>query len=399
MLDIHPSDRTSYLNMDMDIPRRAAEALLSSDDPAAAARGLFELVSEQLGLDMFISYVVGDGGRTLRLFSAAGISPAQEQSLRTLAFGETACGMVAERRVPLLLNDVPKSSDPAADSLRDLELLAYAGFPMICRGRMLGTLCFGSRRRTCLADHEVKLLATLSSYLSMAMERLELTRMAEQRAAELSKALNDKEKLLQQTNLLLKEVNHRVKNSLQMVVSLLEMQRTRLQDETATRALMEAGARVIALAQVHARLYQGGDVQQVDMDVYLRDLCEELRRSTGDGSRIEARGAPVRVATDLAIPVALIATELVMNSLKHAFLAGDGMIEVSFTTADAEAVLTVADDGCGLPATFDPKRSQGLGMRIVNSLTRQIGGRLSVGHPPRGSSFAVRFPLPASISR
>lgn len=384
----------SYLQMDMDILRRAAENLLCSEDPAEAAKGIFELVADHLGLDVFLHHVLAHDGRSLHLVSAAGWSPDQMQKLRRIEVGKEACGAVAARREAVILCDLPDNADPAAAVLRDYGLLAYAGFPMMCRGRMLGTISFGTRRRRRFEDHEIRLLGTLSSYLSMAKERIELTRMAEERAALLARALADKDRLLQQTELLLKEVNHRVKNSLQMVVSLLEMQRLRLQDEAATRALMEAGARVIALAQVHARLYQGGDVRQVDMDVYLRDLCDELSRSAGDGSQIVARGAPVRVPTDLAIPVALIATELVMNSLKHAFTAGNGTITVSFAEDGAEAVLTVTDDGCGLPATFDAKRSHGLGMRIVNSLTRQIGGSLSVDRPERGSRFAVRIPHP-----
>lgn len=372
--------------------RQAAGALWSLETPAAASRLVFELASTHLQLDTFLHFRWESGDGMLHLDSFAGLAPPHAERLRLLAMGEPPFGGVAKTRRRLVLDDAETSDQPAAAQLRGLGLRAYAGYPLLHRDRLMGTLAFGSRRRTAFDAAEVELLATLCQYVAMAGERSGLARVADRRAAERERALAEKDRLLKQTELLLKEMNHRVKNSLQMVVSLLDLQRRRVANEAAL-PLREAGVRVMALAQIHARLYQGSDVRHVEMDLHLRDLCDELQRAAGDGVRVMPQTAPIRLETDRAIPVALITTELVMNAFRHGFRDGRGTTTVALAEQGGFVTLTVADDGCGLPADFDPRRSEGLGMRIVNSLTRQLGGSLEVDSSPRGSLFRVLFPL------
>jgi two-component system, sensor histidine kinase PdtaS len=206
------------------------------------------------------------------------------------------------------------------------------------------------------------------------------------------------ERALSQKDILLREVNHRVKNSLQIVSSLLQLQRANIADPKAATQFTEAAARVLAVARVHETLYRADSVDLVDLEPFLASLCEDLQRTLGgDGGElsITCYAAHLQMPTDVVIPIALIVSELVTNAYKYA--AEGKTVEVRFQPQpDGTAELTVADKGPGLPADFDPARASGLGMRLVTSLAQQLGGSLEVEHPGRGT--CVRIRLPAGIT-
>jgi PAS domain S-box-containing protein len=216
-----------------------------------------------------------------------------------------------------------------------------------------------------------------------------------QREQALQDALVEKERLLRQKDVLLKEVNHRVKNSLQMISSLLSLQANGLKDPATRAVFAEARARVTTVARVHQRLYQTDDVAHVELSDYLRDLAANLAESIRPGDvRVEVVAPRVEVATDRAIPLALIVNELVTNAAKYAYPEGtSGTVRVEVTPqAEDGLVVIVADAGVGLPEDFDPARSNGLGMRLVRALVDKIDGRLEMagGHP--GAVFTIHVP-------
>ncbi|MGQ9367364.1 sensor histidine kinase [Azospirillum sp. ST 5-10] len=199
-------------------------------------------------------------------------------------------------------------------------------------------------------------------------------------------------------DLLLKEINHRVKNSLQLVASLFTMQARRIADAEAKDAFTEAVGRIQAVSQVHERLYKTDDVTGIDAASYLRALCGDLTATNPDHvCRIEV--PPLRLPTDTAVSLGLIATELVTNAVKHAGAAGAGrIIDVALTTvAPGVLELVVRDYGRGVPDGFDPHRAGGsLGMRVIVTLARQLGGELAVANAAPGARWSVRFPEPGS---
>ena len=197
---------------------------------------------------------------------------------------------------------------------------------------------------------------------------------------------------LEVRDLLLRELNHRVKNNFQMVASLLDMQRRRATDPGSQQALADALRRVHSMAQAHAYLYSPSDASdQIDLGAYLGDLCENLSDSLllSGQVRLDCWLTPCMVSRDRAVAVGLVVNELVTNAAKHAFPSErNGTILVKLKQIEIGCELTIADDGVGLPPPGEIKTS-GLGRKLVESFARQSGGILTIGGPPGASHVLV----------
>jgi two-component sensor histidine kinase len=199
---------------------------------------------------------------------------------------------------------------------------------------------------------------------------------------------------LQEKEVLLRELHHRVKNNLQVISSLLHAQAQSVADPAVQERFRESQDRIRSMASIHEQLYQSDNLARVDFDAYLETLTDELFRSHRTG-RVTCSLDVVDQALpiDQAIPAGLIVNELVSNALEHAFPRGqDGTVHVQFRVADGEATLVVADDGDGAEA-LDAEDS--LGVRLVRGLTRQLRGTLSTDIDD-GVTVAVTFPLDPS---
>ena len=219
-----------------------------------------------------------------------------------------------------------------------------------------------------------------------ARAQLDLERRVQERTAALNATI-------EQRDLLMREVNHRVTNNLQIAASLLTMQAARADDPKIARYLEEARLRIGAIADLHGALYRVGDVTHMRLDLYIEQLCEGLRRTliaSEDTLTIETGLTPTVAPTDLAVPLGLILTELVTNAVKHGFpCSGPGRITIRLTRDGDECSLLVADNGAGA----DPSLAPGFGMRLVDALVAQLGGGLRRQADSDGTRSEVRFPL------
>lgn len=220
------------------------------------------------------------------------------------------------------------------------------------------------------------------------------TTIAELKAALLREEalLQEKSELLQRQTLLAQEFEHRLINGLQLIVSLLTLQSRAATTDEAAAQLSIASKRVAAIARVHRRLHLLDHEKSVELKQYLQGLCDDLAGMLFQEQRniaVEVTGAEVRLPTALGIPLGFIVNELITNSVKYA----RGRITVEIASSPTALSLSVADDGPGLPADFDPAKSRGLGMKIVQSLARQIDGALqfAAGDGGRGACFTVTF--------
>lgn len=213
-------------------------------------------------------------------------------------------------------------------------------------------------------------------------------------------------------DLLFQEMQHRVSNNLGVVSALLNAQARATTNPEAIAALHQASARIGLISRIQRELHDPGK-QSLDMGPYLAQLGPDLLEASGvEGVRYEIDVETVELTADMAVPIGLIATELISNSIEHGRVPGQGgVIRVTMGRdaagkdgAGVPLFLRVADDGPGWPDGFSPAASRNLGMRIVVSLAQQIGGRLDIGNDG-GAVSTLRFvshpaaPLPGRTAR
>jgi two-component sensor histidine kinase len=193
--------------------------------------------------------------------------------------------------------------------------------------------------------------------------------------------------------MLLREVNHRIGNSLQIISSLLHLQANSADREDVKAALTHAVGRVNAVAQVHRRLYTTHDLKSVPLNQYLEALLDDLRRSTDNNrmSQLTLEATPVEIDPDRAVAIGIIVNELVMNAVKYAYPDCAGPIHITLETEGDDSLLSIADDGVGLNAKSDP-RSTGMGQRIVSAMASKLAATVERDPNHAGTRILVRFP-------
>ena len=201
---------------------------------------------------------------------------------------------------------------------------------------------------------------------------------------------------VREKEVMLKEIHHRVKNNLQIISTLLDLQADGVTDPAALVAFRESRGRVRSMALIHERLYRSENLASVEFGTYVRNLAEDLfraYRADDEAIRLSVSVSVPPVPLDIAIPCGLLVNELVSNCLKYAFAGREsGMIDVSLeTTGTGTNVLTVADDGVGLPPGLDFRHTSSFGLQLANTLVEQLGGDIAL-ESSGGARFTVRFP-------
>lgn len=214
---------------------------------------------------------------------------------------------------------------------------------------------------------------------------------------DLEQVVQERTRALEERSLLLREVYHRVKNNLQVVDSLLMIQALKIADPAAREALSELRSRVFALGLVHQQLMNSPDLKTFEIGPFLADLSANIVGGMADDRiRLTVDASPLKVGLDFAVPLGLLLTEIVTNSLKHAFPNGAGQIEVSLRVDTGErVVLTVADNGVGRPGEVQAEAKRGSGSSIINKLVAQLTGEMAVRHDA-GTTTEIILPLPVS---
>jgi two-component sensor histidine kinase len=200
---------------------------------------------------------------------------------------------------------------------------------------------------------------------------------------------------LSEKETLLREIHHRVKNNLQIISSLLNIQSENIHDPSVLSSIREGQSRVQAMSLIHQNLYQSEHLSNVDIENYLKELVvylSEMFKKEGKDVTVEVEANNINFDIDTAIPLGLIVNELVSNAYKYAFEEqNSGKIKIGIKALnDEDYELHVDDDGKGLPADFNPTKSKSLGLKLVNILSRQLRGKFS-SESSNGASFVVKF--------
>jgi two-component sensor histidine kinase/CheY-like chemotaxis protein len=241
-------------------------------------------------------------------------------------------------------------------------------------------------------DLQGEFIALLQVAVNGALRQARIQKARDDAEAEVHASRDRYAALAAEREVLLREVNHRVGNSLQIIASLLHLQANSSTQEDVKVALTNAMGRVAAVAQVHRRLYTSHDLKSVLLNQYLDALLEDLRRSAEGNrmSRLTLKAEQVEIDPDRAVAIGIIVNELVMNAVKYAYPDGAGPIHVDLVAQGDNLVLSIADDGVGLNVKTDP-RSTGMGQRIVTAMASKLEASVERDPAHVGTRIVLRF--------
>lgn len=237
------------------------------------------------------------------------------------------------------------------------------------------------------------LVSLLIAFLLYYLFRLrkKANRILAHKNVQITKALDEKE-------VLLKEIHHRVKNNLQVISSLLSLQSRQLESPQAREAILSGRNRVKSMALIHQKLYQDEDLVAVDAVEYIEKLTNSLVNSyriSNEKIEIKTCVDPLKLDVDTIIPIGLILNELISNSLKYAFKDVEGgVLEIYLQKQENAIRLKVADNGQGLPETFSVENPKSLGYRLIKAFAEKLKATLTVGHSPGGTTVSMLIPDP-----
>ncbi len=274
--------------------------------------------------------------------------------------------------------------------------------PLYVRGQTVGYAeLWESRRRREFTAEEIALCRAIGQNAAVALENARLYDQAKQEIAERVRAQQEIQATLSEKVMLLQEIHHRVKNNLQVVDSMLNLQSRQIRDPHALAVLRESQVRIRSMALIHEKLYRSDNLARIDLAEYIRDLATHLLHSYRTdaqtvGLSIQAEAAYLGI--DTAVPCGLILSELISNALKHAFPPnwdgrdGQGGVICIQLRKDGSRRMTlvVADNGIGLPPDFDSASIHSLGFQLVCVLVNQLDGTLEIVNNG-GAEFRITF--------
>ncbi len=199
---------------------------------------------------------------------------------------------------------------------------------------------------------------------------------------------------LKEKEILLKEIHHRVKNNLQIIISLINMQSSEINDTSVLNSFREIQNRVVSMSLIHQSFYQSNSLSEIDFSHYIKRLAENLFRIFGikkDRIELFIDTAGINISIDTAIPLGLLINEVFSNSLKHGFEVGSsGRMFIELRKSEGDYILRIGDNGCGLPAGIQPGKTNSLGMTLIKMLCDQIDGEITLNNE-NGTVYYVKF--------
>ena len=339
------------------------EFALRADDLDPILNEACRLVGRALGTDLAKVMERQADGRTLLVRAGVGWQPGLIGRLTTSTEEDTSTAHALATGEPVVSPELAREerfrvagfvTDHGVEALVNVPVCGAHGKPPY------GILEVDSRKPRRFTETDIAFLRTYTNLLADAIERIRVLR-------ELRSAVADKERLL-------RELQHRVKNNLQMVTSLVRLQERRSRSAEARRELRSVGRRIETLSLVYEKLYAAGEVERVDLGTYLGELGATLLRlhaGEAPGVHLRTEVESLVVPLDKALPLGLVANEFVTNSFKYAFGGEPGTIGLELGRSDAgKARLRLWDDGEGMPQDHKP----GTGLALIEGFVRQVGG-------------------------
>jgi two-component sensor histidine kinase/putative methionine-R-sulfoxide reductase with GAF domain len=362
----------------------------------------------KLGYVDCVIYLLNDQGE---LYQCAAFGPKNPLAFDInnpikLKVGEGICGHVAKTGIGEIIHDTTLDSRYLVD---DVERNSEITVPILADGKVIGVIDCEHTSRNFFTDQDLEILTTIaamtSSKIDQAKAHEEIARHKfelEKRVEESTRELKDTITQLQESNnqirrsniekeTLIKEIHHRVKNNLQIVLSLLNMHSHRTKTDVEAAIFRDCQNRINAMAVIHDQLYNKGNLAEIDAKKYVEEICVELLRAYNAQSRIQLNLNLDPLFFDIAtsVPFGLILNELLVDTMKYAYPDGEGIIRIDLQRQNDSIELVVSDTGPG----FDVDRAwDTLGLDLINTLTSQLDGTILFDSTLNGTTCRICFP-------
>lgn len=350
----------------------ATDRLMGADDPALMIEALFELIRDELRLDLFFNF--RSDGDAVQLEACGGLTPAEQRAAMRIDVAGSVCGQVMRERRVLHLAGIQRSDDPAAAFVRSVGIDVYLCMPLFYGEQLLGTLSFGRRAAAPFTDEEQRLMSLLCHYVALAKHRLRI-----------EQAL--REGIETQTRLLA-ELNHRVRNALQVAIGLVSNEVRSAADPVTRAALARAAERLQVLASAHRPLYATAEPGLVDLAALFGDVIGQLRGDEAPPEIIVPE--PVAVPIERAVAAALLLDTLLTGP------AAVPRITMTMCRDGGNEILRIAFDGVGWERGVDLVGTDRLISRLCHqlraTLTSEGSGCLILVMPHDGGEHRHRVP-------
>jgi two-component sensor histidine kinase len=320
----------------------------------------------------------------LLLVAGTGWTPGIVGNARFPADVRSPPGRAFQTGEPVVIADASETQDlKLSPVLKEHGIVALANVPVLIDGAAWGVLEVDSTEPRDFSTDTVNFLFAASTVIGIAIQRAQMGRSENDALAAAAAAAQARE-------LLLTEMQHRVKNNFQIILSMIEMQKRRLPDAHATRALDHITNRINAISLAHDQLNPAQGLRVVNLGVYLQALCATIEHQL-EGITINVEADDIDLLIDRAVPLGLVLNEAVTNSAKHAFAGRTGTVTVRLVAGvgRGEARLSISDDGKGI----DPSQPTGSGTRLIKSLAAQIGGQVEQESSNQGTTTTLQFPV------
>jgi two-component system, sensor histidine kinase PdtaS len=285
---------------------------------------------------------------------------------------------------PVVIPDTAQAPEfTISPVLQEHGIVSLANVPVLIEGAAWGVLEVDGTAPRDYSAETLNFMHAASTTIGVAIQRAQIAKAETEALAAAAAETHSRE-------VLLAEMQHRVKNNFQIILAMIAIQKRRLHEDAAQRALDHIANRINAISLAHDQLNPSQGLRVVNLAVYLQALCATVEHQLEDIA-IDVQADEIDLLIDRAVPLGLVLNEAVTNSVKHAFGGGGGTISVRLTAGvgRGEARLSVSDNGRGI----DPSRPRGSGLRLVQSLAMQIGGQVEQHSSERGTTISVQFPI------
>ncbi|MEO9532420.1 MAG: histidine kinase dimerization/phosphoacceptor domain -containing protein [Crocinitomicaceae bacterium] len=310
-----------------------------------------------------------------------------------IAPGEGIVGKVFSSGIGEIVNDTTKDPRYIID---DEQRFSEITVPLSYKGEIVGVIDSEHPDKNFFNEQDFKMLTTVAAMVSTKLAQAKANQELLNYQENLEELINEKTLELKQQNqekeILIKEIHHRVKNNMQIMISLLNLQINTSDSPDEQKKLREFQDRIRSMAIIHERLYLEDDISHITMDEYITQLSNSLLASfqSNNNIQIETEIEAIRMHIDYAIPLGLIINEMITNSLKHAFHFGEeGTISLSLSQIDEQIVFRMSDNGAGFKNNSDESKSS-FGTDLIEVLVNQIGGKLTL-KSDKGVAYEITF--------